>query len=186
MNIALSCVESSEPVKEESDEQGWYVAYTQPQREQLAQINLALQGFDVYLCQYKAFKKSPEGLLEVWQPMFPRYIFFRPAHAGQSISVVRSTRGIAFVLRFGATPAMLKPEELRMLKALESAQNQADAGQNSPFQPGLKVRLKNCGLSGLEGLVHSVSTKRVTLLIELLGREKKLHLEHHQVELLDQ
>lgn len=186
MNSALSHVKPSEPVKGELDEQGWYVAYTQPQREQLAQINLALQGFEVYLCQYKAFKKSPEGLLEVWQPMFPRYIFFRPAHAGQSISVVRSTRGIAFVLRFGVTLAMLKPEELRMLKALESAQNQADAGQSSPFQPGLKVRLKNCGLSGLEGLVHSVSSKRVTLLIELLGREKKLHLEHNQVELLDQ
>ena len=186
MNIALSRVELSEPVKRESDEPGWYVAYTQPQREQLAQINLALQGFEVYLCQYKSFRKSSEGLLEVWQPMFPRYIFFRPAHAGQSISVVRSTRGIAFVLRFGVTPAMLKPEELRMLMALESAQHQADAGKNSPFQPGLKVRLKNCGLSGLEGLVHSVSSKRVTLLIELLGREKKVQLEHDQVELLDQ
>jgi len=186
MDIALSRVEPFAPAKGESDEQGWYVAYTQPQREQLAQINLTLQGFEVYLCQYKTFKKSPDGLIAVWQPMFPRYIFFRPAHAGQSISVVRSTRGIAFVLRFGLVPAILKPEELRVLKALEIAQNQADADQNCPLQPGLKVRLQNCGLNGLEGLVHSVSSKRVTLLIQLLGREKKLQLEHHQVELLDQ
>jgi len=184
--MSLSRVESSEPGKGESDEQGWYVAYTQPQREQLAQINLTLQGFEVYLCQYKTFKKSPDGLIAVWQPMFPRYIFFRPAHAGQSISVVHSTRGIAFVLRFGQVPAMLKPEELCTIRAMESAQNQADAGETSPFQPGLKVRLQNCGLNGLEGLVHSVSSKRVTLLIQLLGREKKLQLEHHQVELLDQ
>jgi len=186
MTMSLLHVESSDPSRGESEEQGWYVAYTQPQREQLAQINLALQGFEVYLCQYKTFKKSTDGLMAVWQPMFPRYIFFRPAHAGQSISVVRSTRGISFVLRFGLIPAMLKPEELRMIKALESAQNQADAGETSPFQPGLRVRLQNCGLKGLEGLVHSVSSKRVTLLIELLGREKKIELEHHQVELLDQ
>ncbi|NDP61466.1 transcription termination/antitermination NusG family protein [Polaromonas sp.] len=186
MNIALSRVEPSEPSKGESDEQGWYVAYTQPQREQLAQINLTLQGFEAYLCQYKTFKKSPDGLMAVLQPMFPRYIFFRPTHAGQSISVVRSTRGISFVLRFGLIPALLKPEELRMIKALESAQNQVDVGETSPFQPGLRVRLQNCGLNGLEGLVHSVSSKRVTLLIQLLGREKKLQLEHHQVELLDQ
>ena len=185
MNIALSCAEPSDPVKGKLDDKGWYVAYTQPQREQLAQINLVLQGFEVYLCQYKTFKKSPDGVVAAWQPMFPRYIFFRPAHAGQSISVVRSTRGIAFVLRFGLTLAVLKPEELSVLKALETAQNQADAGQSSPFQPGLKVRLQNCGLSGLEGLVHSVSSKRVTLLIELLGREKKVQLEHHQVELLN-
>lgn len=185
MDIALSCAEPCEPATKELDEKGWYVAYTQPQREQLAQVNLVLQGFEVYLCQYKTFKKSPGGVAAAWQPMFPRYIFFRPAHAGQSISVVRSTRGIAFVLRFGLTPALLKPEELRLIKALESAQNQADAGQDSPFQPGLKVRLQNCGLSGLEGLVHSVSSKRVTLLIELLGREKKVQLDHHQAELLD-
>lgn len=186
MAIALSRLEAADSVTDESGEKGWYVAYTQPQREQLAQVNLELQGFEAYLCQHKSFKKTPEGMLEIWQPMFPRYIFFRPSHAGQSISVVRSTRGISFVLRFGLTPALLKPEELRLLKALESAQHQADAAQNSPFQPGLKVRLQNCGLSGLEGLVHSVSSKRVTLLIELLGREKKVQLEHHQVELLDQ
>lgn len=186
MNIALSRVEAAEPAEGESGEKGWYVAYTQPQREQLAQVNLELQGFESYLCQYKSFKKSPEGMLETWQPMFPRYIFFRPSHAGQSISVVRSTRGISFVLRFGLTPAILKPEELHLIKALESAQHQANAAHHSPFQPGLKVRLQNCGLSGLEGLVHSVSSKRVTLLIELLGREKKVQLEPHQVELLDQ
>lgn len=186
MDIALSRVEASEPAKGESGEKGWYVAYTQPQRERLAQVNLELQGFEAYLCQYKSFKKSPEGMLETWQPMFPRYIFFRPSHDGQSISVVRSTRGISFVLRFGLTPAILKPEELHLLKALESAQHQGNTAQSSPFQPGLKVRLQNCGLSGLEGLVHSVSSKRVTLLIELLGREKKVQLEHHQVELLDQ
>lgn len=185
MNATLSRVESSERAISESDDQGWYVAYTQPQREQLAQINLALQGFEVYLCQYKTFKKSLDGLIAVWQPMFPRYIFFRPVHAGQSISVVHSTRGISFVLRFGVTPAMLKPSEIRMIKALESAQNQDDLSQTSLFQPGLRVRLQNCGLSGLEGLVHSASSKRVTLLIQLLGREKKVQLEPHQVELLD-
>jgi len=186
MHIALSRAESFEPIQAETDEQGWYVAYTRPQCEQLARTQLTLQGFDAYFCQYKAFKKSPDGMVEVWQPMFPRYLFFRPVHAGQSISVVRSTRGIAFVLRFGLTFALLKPEELRLIKALESAQNQVDPDEKSPFQPGLRVRLQHCGLSGLEGLVHSASSKRVTLLIELLGREKKLQLEPHQVALLDQ
>ncbi len=185
MNVLLPRVESSELAENNSEEQGWYIAYTQPQREQLAQINLTIQGFEVYLCQYRAFKKSLDGLISVWQPMFPRYIFFRPAHPGQSISVVHSTRGISYVLRFGVTPAMLKPSEICMIKALESAQNQTDVGKPSLLQPGLKVRLKNCGLNGFEGLIHSASSKRVTLLIQFLGREKKVQLEHHQVELLN-
>lgn len=184
MSVKLLHAETSESSNAEARERGWYVAYTQPKREEVAQSNLQLQGFEAYLSLYKTFKKLPDGLLPVWQPMFPRYIFFRPGNAGQSISGARSTRGVSFILCFGSIPAVLKPEELRVIQALESERNQADLGEISPFQPGVQVRLRNCGLRGLEGLVHSVSAKRVTLLIELLGRQKSVHLEHHQVELL--
>ena len=184
MGISLLCAQWSMPVDDESDIHDWYVAYTQPQREQLARVNLEVQGFKAHLCELKTIKSLPIGLLETWEPMFPRYIFFRPGHAAQSISAVHSTRGISHVLRFGVVPALLKAEEFRTIRALERGQNQLDEAQASPFQPGVKVRLKNCGLSGLDALVHSVSKKRVTLLIELLGREKKLELKHHQLELV--
>ena len=184
MGVSLSRAESFMSVNNDLDNQDWYVAYTQPQREQLARINLEIQGFEAYLCELKTFKNSPNGLLEVRAPMFPRYIFFRPGHAAQSISTASSTRGISHVLRFGTIPALLKAEEFQAIKALQNSQNQVDAWSASPFQPGIKVRLQNCGLSGLEGLVHSVSKKRITLLIEFLGREKKLELKHHQLELL--
>ena len=184
MGVSLSCVKSSMPVDSELAEQDWYVAYTQPQREQLARVNLENQGFEAYLCELKTFKKLASGLTEAWEPMFPRYIFFRPGHAAQSISTASWTRGISHVLKFGSIPAVLKADEFRAIKALQSSQNQCDIGQISPFQPGVRVRLQNCGLSGLEGLIHSVSKKRITLLIEFLGREKKLDLKHHQLELL--
>ncbi|UUZ76152.1 hypothetical protein LP414_33100 [Polaromonas sp. P1(28)-13] len=76
----------------EDDRGDWYVAYTQPKREQVAVANLEQQGFEAYLPQYKTFKKSPAGLLVAFEPMFPRYVFFRPGNAGQSISGARSTR----------------------------------------------------------------------------------------------
>ena len=184
MEVFLPCAQSSTPVDEESDNHDWYVAYTQSQREQLARVNLEIQGFKAHLCELKTIKSLPDGLHEARVPMFPRYIFFRPGHAAQSISAVHSTRGISHVLRFGVIPALLKAEEFQTIRALERRQNQMDEAQASPFQPGVKVRLQNCGLNGLEALVHSVSKKRVTLLIELLGREKKLELKHHQLELL--
>lgn len=184
MGISLPCAESLIPPNDESETHDWYVAYTQPQREQLARTNLETQGFKAHLCELKTFKIAPCGFLEAREPMFPRYIFFRPGHAAQSISTVRSTRGISHVLRFGVTPALLKANEFQAIRALERSQNQLDQAQTSPFQPGVRVRLQNCGLSGLEALVHSVSNKRVTLLIELLGREKKLELKHHQLDLV--
>ena len=184
MEVSLSCTDLPSLVNGDIDNQDWFVAYTQPQREQLARINLELQGFEAYLCEIKIFRNSPNGLLESWEPMFPRYIFFRPGHAGQSFSAACSTRGISHVLRFGINPAILKAEEFRAIKALESSQNQVDIKQASAFQAGAKVRLQNCGLNGLEALVYSVSKKRITLLIELLGSQKKLELKHHQLKML--
>lgn len=166
-----------------ADKGDWYVVYTQPKREQVAVANLEQQGFEAYLPQYKTFKKSPAGLLAAFEPMFPRYVFFRPGRAGQSISGARSTRGVAFVLSFGFNPALLKPEQLLAIRACESERNRADLAEVSPFRPGLQVRLRHCGLQGLEGLVQSVSAKRVTLLLELLGRPTSVQVEHHQLEL---
>lgn len=170
-------------LENEHGELDWYVAYTQPRREEIAAANLVQQGFEAYLPLYKTFKKSPAGSLPVFEPMFPRYVFFRPGKVSQSISGARSTRGVSFVLSFGFNPAVLKPEELRMIRACEGERNRADLGAISPFQTGLQVRLRNCGLRGLEGLVQSVSAERVTLLIELLGRQKTVSVEHHQLEL---
>ncbi|MGH8857619.1 MAG: transcription termination/antitermination protein NusG [Polaromonas sp.] len=161
----------------------WYVVYTQPKREQVALCNLEQQGFEAYLPQYKTFKKSPAGLLAAFEPMFPRYVFFRPGNAGQSISGARSTRGVSFVLSFGVNPALLKAEQLLAIRHCESERKLADLSEVSPFQPGLQVRLRDCGLRGLEGLVKSVSAKRVTLLLELLGRQTTVDVEHHQLEL---
>lgn len=164
-------------------DQNWYVAYTQSKREQVAASNLAQQSFETYLPFYKTFKKSLTGLVLTLEPMFPRYVFFRPSHAGQSISGARSTRGVAFVLSFGFNPAVVKPEILHAIKACEIERSQADLSEISPFQPGLQVRLRSNGLRGLDGLVQSVSAKRVKLLIELLGRQQIVSVEHHQLEL---
>jgi len=183
MGFKLSETETSESPSAELGELAWYVAYTQPKREQLAAFNLAQQGFQAYLPQYKTFKKSPAGSLSVFEPMFPRYLFFRPGNAGQSISGARSTRGVSFILSFGFNPAVLKPEQVQAIQACESARNQADLGEISPFQPGLQVRLRDCGLRGLEGLVQSVSSKRVAVLLDLLGRQKVVVVGHHQLEL---
>jgi transcriptional antiterminator RfaH len=183
MGSNRSETETSESSSAKLGELPWYVAYTQPKREQLAAFNLAQQGFQAYLPQYKTFKKSPAVSLSTFEPMFPRYLFFRPDNVGQSISGARSTRGVSFILSFGFSPAVLKPEQLLAIQAYEAERNRADMAQISPFQPGLQVRLRHCGLRGLEGLVQSVSSKRVAVLLNLLGRQKVVTISHHQLEL---
>ena len=158
--------------------------YTQPRSEQLATLNLDNQGFETYFPQYKAFKKKASLSLVVIEPMFPRYVFFRPGHAGHSISGARSTRGVSFILTGGAgTPSVLKPDALALIRECEQLRHQATLDDISPFQPGRKVRLRAGPLQGIDALVHSVSSKRVTLLLELLGRPQTISVEHGELEL---
>lgn len=163
-------------------EDRWLVAYTKPRLEQVALQNLERQAFEAYLPLYKKFKKTENGSIPVYEPMFPRYIFFRPSQVGQSIEVVRSTKGISHVVKFGFEPGMVSAQLVKVIKDFEATQSQASLEDMSNFKAGQKVKLKHVALGNMEGLVQSVSKKRVAVLLEILGRPTIVQLDHHQFE----
>lgn len=160
----------------------WYLAYTKPKQESVALVNLELQGFDVYLPLFKKFKKTEQGPVAQFEPMFPRYILFRPVRVEQSISVVRSTKGVTTLVRFGFEPALLNDELVQRIRQLEKERQQATIEQLNELKVGQAVRLRHTALGSLEGLVHQVSSQRVAVLLEILGRPTVVQVAHHQVE----
>jgi transcriptional antiterminator RfaH len=160
----------------------WYLAYTKPRQEHIAQINLEQQAFETYLPRYKKFKKTEQGPIALFEPMFPRYILFRPSKPEQSISAVRSTKGVANIVRFGFEPAILPEDLVQSIRQLEQDRNHATLQEVSKLKQGQTVRLKHNALGGVEGFVQSVSSKRVAVLLEILGRPTVVQLAHHQVE----
>ena len=161
----------------------WYLAYTKPRFGSVAQVNLQQQGFEVYLPLYKKFKKTETGSVSVFEPMFPRYIFFRPSRPGQSIATVRSTKGVNNLVRFGFEPAVLQDHLVHMIRQLEQSRNEVSVQGASPFKAGQSVRLKHNALNNIQGLVQSVGSKRIAVLLEIMGRPTLVQVEHHQLEL---
>jgi transcriptional antiterminator RfaH len=159
----------------------WYLAYTKPRQEQIALSNLELQHFKAYLPLYKKFKPSALGPVALFEPMFPRYIFFRPVEPGQSISTVRSTKGITTIVRFGFEPAVMSDALVQCIRQIEQDRSQASLQEISNLKAGQAVRLQHTALCGVEGLIQSVSSKRVAVLLEILGRPAVVQVEHHQV-----
>ena len=160
----------------------WLVAYTKPRLEQVALQNLERQHFETYLPLYKKFKNTETGPVPVLEPMFPRYFFFRPSTPQQSIETVRSTKGISHIVRFGFELGIVSADMVASLREFEVSQNQATLQEMSNFKVGQKVKLKHVALGAFEGLIQSVSKKRVVVLLEILGRETLVHMEHHQIE----
>lgn len=154
----------------------WYVAHTKPQQERVAEENLARQGYAVYLPRLKVLKHLRDGQQAGFEALFPRYIFFQPGHAGQSIAPVRSTHGVTAIVRFGLVPAVLRPDTLQSIRDFESRQHAADFAELSALQPGKAVLVTKGPLAGLQGLVAMVSRLRVIVLMRLLGEDRKVYL----------
>lgn len=157
----------------------WYLAYTRPRQEFVAHLNLEQQGFEAYLPLYKQLKRGEAG--GVLEPMFPRYLIFRPRHPEQSIGVVRSTRGVMTLVRFGYEPATLGDAAVANIRAFEEARKSTSVADITRFKAGQAVRVMDGALEGLEGLVHEVSSKRVVVLLHLLGRVTPVRMAHHEV-----
>jgi transcriptional antiterminator RfaH len=163
----------------------WLVAYTKPRQELVALQNLERQNFEAYLPRYKKFKNAETGPAPVLEPMFPRYIFFRPSTPAQSIETVRSTKGISHLVRFGFEPGVVSADMVATIQAFEALQNQASLADMSNFKAGQKVKLKHVALCNMGGLVQSVSSKRVAVLLEILGRPTVVQVDHHQVQAIN-
>lgn len=179
MNIDKSQVQSNSGHLPDSR---WYLAYTKPRAEQIARLNLAQQNFDTYLPMYKKNKATDQGFIDIFEPMFPRYIFFRPSHEGQSLSTVSYTKGISNVVRFGFEPAYLQDDAIESIRQIETHRNQISLKELNSLKSGQAVLLKNSALNGLEGVIQDVSSKRVMVLLEILGRPNLVAVAHHQVQ----
>jgi transcriptional antiterminator RfaH len=164
----------------------WFLAYTKPRQETVAQFNLERQAFETYLPLFKTLRKSvpPTGETEqvIYEPMFARYVFFRPSNSRQSLATARSTRGLSSIVSFGFEMATIQPDTVAAIRACEQERNATDVRATNPFQTGDRVRLRADGMQSLQGLVYSVSSQRVKLLVELLGQQKLVSVKHHQLE----
>ena len=88
------------------------------------------------------------------------------------------------IVSFGCEPAVVRADTLLAIKEFEQQRNAASLTELSPLRPGKQVRFKNCALNGLEGLVQSVSSKRVAVLIELMGQPQLISVEHGRLQLV--
>ena len=163
---------------------GWYLAYTKPRSEHVAGSQLARQGYAVYVPQYKSLKRTPQGMVAHHSPLFPRYVFVRPGHPAQSIAPVRSTIGVSHVVRFGITPATVSDELVGALRSFEQQREAASLVELSVLRAGRRVAVCAGPLKGLEGLVSAKAGTRVTVLLEVLGRQTRVSLPEHQLESL--
>lgn len=158
--------------------QRWYVIQAKPRHEVTAEENLQRQGFEVYLPRLITPRRRRGKWQDAVEPLFPRYLFIHLEMGVDNTSTIRSTKGVARIVRFGEYPIPLPEGFVEFLRAHEDPERGAQVPDRPQFQAGDRVRILAGPFAGLEGIYSEPrGDQRVVVLLDLLGKQNRVAIE---------
>jgi transcriptional antiterminator RfaH len=156
----------------------WFAVYTKPRQEHIALENLERQGFRCFLpMAINPYQRRSAKNLRI-EPLFPRYLFLNAIPGQQSLGPVRSTRGVATLVRFGIELARMPETVIHAIKQRCDPETGLVKLDPVPIEPGDKVKVFDGPLAGLQGILKERKGKnRALLLMKLLGTESTVEVD---------
>lgn len=162
----------------------WYLVYCKPKKEFLAKEHLARQCYEVYLplARFQARRRGKYNA--VIRPLFPRYLFICLVD-DDNWQPIRFTQGVHSLVQFGATAGRVPTTLISTLKAAENAEGLQELAAPS-MQIGAKVSITQGPMAGYDAVFMAQNDKqRITVLLEIMGRYTRIHLEQDAVRPAD-
>lgn len=156
----------------------WFLIFTKPCAEQTAHRNLERQGFRVYYPRLLRPALQRGRWVERVVSLFPRYLFVQLDTARQSLAPVRSTTGVANIVRFGSGITVVHDRIvdglMRRADPISGVHRLAGA---KVFEPGAAVSIVAGAFEGLDGIFErDAGNERVVILLRLLGRQAPVRI----------
>ena len=160
----------------------WYLIYSKPQRERLALENLERQGYPSYLPLIRNRRRRKGRFVSIIEPMFPRYLFVHLSDETDNWGPIRSTIGVANMVRFGMQAARVPDSLIEMLQGRDEEGVQTLAPPE--LKPGDQVRIVEGVMAGYEAIFQARTSKeRVVLLLQLAqDRTARIQVSAHDIE----
>jgi len=151
----------------------WYLIHTKPKQEKTALINLERQGYTVYLPLHRCRRRR--GL--VIEPLFPRYLFIFLNTESDNWRPIRSTRGVACLVRFAGQPAKVPAELIEYLRHQEVERLQEEAVEDT-FRQGDLVEITDGVMASYQGIFQeTVGSKRAAILLSVSDHYTTVQVE---------
>ena len=160
----------------------WYLIYAKAKQEKTALENLQRQGYTAYLPMLEQKKRIKNILQDVMLPMFPRYLFVNLQEGVDDFSPIRSTIGVANMVRFAGC-ASIVPDSL--IDALQ----QQEAGTEilePAFVAGDKVRIATGPFADYEAIFQeSNADSRAIILLHIAEKATQLKIDMDAIDKLE-
>ena len=159
-----------------------YRIHCKPRQEYLAQENLERQGYGTYLPVTSVRRRKRGKSVSEVAPMFPRYLFIHLSDTTDDWGPIRSTIGVANLVRFAHSPACVPDKLIDALKQREDSKG-VQILTNTGFQRGEKVRIAEGSFEGYEAIFQANTSKdRVILLLQIAEKQISLKLDESLIE----
>lgn len=169
--------------KSNNQNRSWYLIVTKPQSEFKAQENLLRQGYETYLPQVQTSRRRNGKNIKRTEAFFPRYLFIHLDKETDNWSPIRSTIGVAGMVRFGGMPAVV-PEN--MITNLKSNENEfgLQSLEKKELKLGDKVDIIDGPFEGYKAVYQKMKgAERVSVLLDIVGKNTQVILSVHELEI---
>ena len=155
----------------------WRAVFTKPRQEQRAHEHLQRQGYETFLPLVRVDRRLRGRDRAHVQPMFPRYLFVRLADHVHDYGPIRSTRGVAGLVRMGEQVPVVPDELIDLLRERHGEQGAIDIATLDELSRGDLVEISSGPFTGYRGLFDAKSgEKRALVLLEILSRQQKVEI----------
>jgi transcriptional antiterminator RfaH len=165
--------------------QHWHLLMTKPREDERAETHLLNQGYEIFRPLLRHFTIKAGKQVAATEPLFPRYIFISLDDALSNWSKLRSTRGVAKLVRFTEMPAKVPQVLIEALKMQCDESGTLDITREKPFvfEAGDLVEVTAGSFKGLQAIISEQKGEdRVILLLNLLGKEQAIEIPIKQVK----
>lgn len=159
-------------------ERQWFLLTSKPHKDELAELQLRNQGFDVYRPLAQRLRKQRGRVITCVESLFPRYMFIHLNSVTDNWTPIRSTKGVHGLVRFGASnlPTPVPEQLIWQLQAQEKALGQR-AIDLDRFHAGDKVVITEGPFHGLQAVFQKYDgEERVIVLLDILHKTTKYAL----------
>ena len=147
----------------------WYLVQSKPRNELRALENLVRQGYETYLPLMEVERLQRGKLLKKMEPLFPRYLFLHLEEGNDNWGPIRSTMGVAGLVRFGQAYAVVSDE------VLAAVRERTQDVKKALFASGDSIRVVSGPLLGLEGVFEITDgEQRSFVLLEFMQKQQRV------------
>ena len=147
----------------------WYLVQSKPRNEARALENLVRQGYETYLPLMEVERLQRGKLLKKMEPLFPRYLFLHLEEGNDKWGPIRSTLGVAGLVRVGQAYAVVSNE------VISAVRERTQDIKKTLFESGDTIRVVSGPLLGLEGVFEIADgEQRSFVLLEFMQKQQRV------------